>query len=137
MRCLLIPTTTVQVGVAVTENPDGSDRSFRSAAAPSVVDANVATKMDEGELNTIASELLEGIKRDDGSRREHLETLSEGFKLPGLVIETATATSVSSSEPLESMSTVRHPLLLEACSLFQSNAMGEMLPAAGPVKGSR
>ena len=33
------------------------------------------------------------------------------------------------------MSTVRHPLLLEACSLlFQANAMGEMLPAAGPVK---
>ena len=113
--------------------PDRSDRSFRLAAAPSVVDANVAAKM-EGELNTIASELLEGIKRDDESRREHLEMPSEGFRLPGLVIETATATSVSSSEPLDRMSTVRHPLLLEACSLFQSNAMGEMLPAAGPVK---
>ncbi len=58
----------------------------------------------------------------------------KGFKLLGLVIETATATSVSSSAPLEGMSTVRHSLLLEACSLFQANAMGEMLPAAGPVK---
>ena len=117
----------------------GFDRSFTSGHWPSVVHdkfyANLTAKMDEGELNTIASELLEGIRRDDESRREHLEMLSEGFKLPGLVIETATATSVSSSAPLEGMSTVRHPLLLEACSLlFQANAMGEMLPAAGPVK---
>ena len=116
----------------------GFDRSFTSGHWPSVVHdkfyANLTAKMDEGELNTIASELLEGIRRDDESRREHLEMLSEGFKLFGLVIETATATSVSSSAPLEGMSTVRHPLLLEACSLFQANAMGEMLPAAGPVK---
>ena len=116
----------------------GFDRSFRSGRWPSVVDdkfyANLAAKMDEGEPNTIASELLEGIRRDDESRREHLEMLSEGFKLLGLVIETATTTSVSSSAPLEGMSTVRHPLLLEACSLFQANAMGEILPAAGPVK---
>lgn len=117
----------------------GFDRSFTSGHWPSVVDdkfyANLTAKMDEGELNTIASELLEGIRRDDESRREHLEMLSEGFKLLGLVIETATTTSVSSSAPLEGMSTVRHPLLLEACSLlFQANAMGEMLPAAGPVK---
>lgn len=117
----------------------GFDRSFTSGHWPSVVDdkfyANLPAKIDEGELNTIASELLEGIRRDDESRREHLEMLSEGFKLLGLVIETATTTSVSSSAPLEGMSTVRHPLLLEACSLlFQANAMGEMLPAAGPVK---
>lgn len=117
----------------------GFDRSFTSGHWPSVVHdkfyANLTAKMDEGELNTIASELLEGIRRDDESRREHLEMLSEGFKLLGLVIETATTTSVSSSAPLEGMSTVRHPLLLEACSLlFQANAMGEMLPAAGPVK---
>jgi hypothetical protein len=93
----------------------GFERSFRSGRGAVRVDdkfsANFASKMDEGELNTIASEL----------------------KLLRLVIETATATSVSSSAPL-GMSTVHHPLLLEARSLFQANAMGEMLPAAGPVK---
>ncbi|MCA6108360.1 hypothetical protein [Bradyrhizobium cenepequi] len=106
----------MQDGAAVMKNPDGSvsiDLSGR-AAAPSIVDdkfyANLAAKMDEGELNTIVSELLEGIRRDDEFRREHLEMLSESFKLLGLVIETATATSVSSSAPLEGMSTVRHPL---------------------------
>jgi hypothetical protein len=56
--------------------------------------------------------LLEGISREDESGREHLEMLSEGFKLLGLVIETATATSVLSSAPLEGMTTVRHALLL-------------------------
>ena len=116
----------------------GFDRSFTSGHWPSVVDdkfcANLAAKMDEGEPNTIVSELREGMRRDDESRHEHVEMLSEGFKLLGLVIETATTTSVSSSAPLEGMSTVRHPLVLEACSLFQANAMGEMLPAAGPVK---
>jgi hypothetical protein len=91
------------------------ERSYRSGRWAVRVDdkfsANFAAKMDEGELNIIASEL----------------------KL-GLVIETATATTVSSSASLEGMSTVRHPLLLEARSLFQANAMREMLPAAGPVK---
>jgi hypothetical protein len=118
--------------------PGRLDRSFRSGSWRSVVDdkfyANLASKMDEGDPSTIANELLEGIRRDGESRHEHLEMLSGGFKALGLVIETATATSVSSSAPLEGMSTVRHPLLLEACSLFQANAMGEMLPAAGPVK---
>jgi hypothetical protein len=90
--------------------------------------------MDEGDQNTIANELLEGIRRDGESRHEHLEMLSGGFKALGLMIETATATSVSSSAPLEGMSAVRHPLLLEACSLFRANATGEILPAAGPVK---
>jgi hypothetical protein len=111
------------------------DRSFRSGRWPSVVDdkfyANLAAKMYKGELNTVASELLEGIRRDDESRRERLETLSEDFKLLRLVIETAAATSVSFSAPLEGMSTLR---LREACSLFQANAVGEMLPAAVPVK---
>jgi hypothetical protein len=113
-------------------------RSFTSGRRPSVIDdkfcANSAANMDKGELNTVASELLEGISRDDESRREQLETLSKDFKLLRLVIETAAATSVSFSAALKGMSTLRHPLLREACSLIQANAVGEMLPAAVPVK---
>ncbi|MCA6108116.1 hypothetical protein J6497_12815 [Bradyrhizobium sp. CNPSo 4026] len=96
--------------------------------------SNLAESIPDGELNKIATGLLEGIERDDQSRSEHLEMLAEGIKLLGLVIETATATAVESSAPLTGMSTVRHPLLLEACQLFQANALGELLPAAGPVK---
>jgi hypothetical protein len=113
-------------------------RSFTSGRWPSVINgkfyANLAVKMDKGELNTVASELLEGISRADESRREQLETLSKDFKLLRLVIETAAATSVSFSAPLEGMSTLRHPRLREACSLIQANAVGEMLPAAVPVR---
>ncbi|WP_027584593.1 hypothetical protein [Bradyrhizobium sp. Ai1a-2] len=135
-----VPTTTVQDGAAVTELPDGSvaiDLSGRAEPATPIDDkfnANLAEKMSDGDLAQIATELLEGIGRDDESRSEHLEMLSEGIKLLGLVIETTTTTSVTSSAPLEGMSTVRHPLLLDACQLFQANANGELLPAGGPVK---
>lgn len=95
---------------------------------------NLALHMGDAELNRISSELLEGIERDNQSRQEHLAMVAEGMKLLGLVIESNNSSTASSSAPLEGMSTVRHPLLLEACQLFQANAMGELLPAAGPVK---
>ena len=36
--------------------------------------------------------------------------------------------------PVEGMSKVRHPLLLEAVLRFQANARSELLPTDGPVK---
>lgn len=125
-------------GAKKTELADGSveiDLSGGRKSGPKSgkFNANLAEEMDEAELNRIASELLEGIERDNNSRKDHLEMIAEGMKLLGLVIESNNAGS-SSSAPLEGMSTVRHPLLLEACQLFQANAMGELLPAAGPVK---
>ena len=36
--------------------------------------------------------------------------------------------------PVEGMSRVRHPLLLEAVLRFQANARSELLPTDGPVK---
>ena len=93
--------------------------------------------MDKGELNTIASELLEGISRDDKFRREQLEMLSEGFKLLRLVIETAAATSVSIPAPLEGMSTVGHPLLLEACSLYPGECHGRDAAGGRSREGSQ
>src|SRR6185437_10785334 len=123
-----------------TENPDGSvDIDLTGASAKSTrksdkFTSNLAEGMREEELNRISTEILEGIERDNQSRSDHLTMIAEGMKLLGLVIESNNASSVSSSAPLEGMSTVRHPLLLEACQLFQANAMGELLPASGPVK---
>ncbi len=126
-------------GAQKTELPDGSveiDLSGGKKKGPKSdkFNANLAEDMDEAELNRIGSEVLDGIERDDQSRQEHLAMIAEGMKLLGLVIESNNASSATSSAPLEGMSTVRHPLLLEACQLFQANAMGELLPAAGPVK---
>src|SRR6185437_5840391 len=123
-----------------TENPDGSvDIDLTGASAKSTRESdkftsNLAEIMSEEELNRISTEILEGIDRDNQSRQEHLTMIAEGMKLLGLVIESNNASSAASSAPLEGMSTVRHPLLLEACQLFQANAMGELLPASGPVK---
>jgi len=126
-------------GAKKTELPDGSveiDLSGGTSgkAKSDKFNANLADEMDEAELNKISSEILEGIDRDNQSRQDHLTMIAEGMKLLGLVIESNNASAATSSAPLEGMSTVRHPLLLEACQLFQANAMGELLPAAGPVK---
>jgi hypothetical protein len=96
-------------------------------------DANLAEELDESTLGTIASDLLRGIDLDDQSRQDWLTQHAEGIKLLGLVLEDSSGTA-DSSAPLEGMSTVRHPLLLEAVLAFQATARGELLPAAGPVK---
>lgn len=125
-------------GARKTEMPDGSvviELQPKSDKPKSnAFNANLAEDMDEAELNKIAAEVLEGIQRDEASRKDHLEMIAEGIKLLGLVIESNNASTSTASAPLEGMSTVRHPLLLEACQLFQANAMGELLPAAGPAK---
>lgn len=96
--------------------------------------ANLAEEMDDGEMNRIASELLTGIEADDQSRQEWLNTHAEGIKLLGLVLEDNSSNGGDSASGLDGMSTARHPMLLEAVLLFQANARGELLPAAGPVK---
>ena len=96
--------------------------------------ANLAEELDEAELNRIAQELMEGIEADDQSRQEWLATRARGIDLLGLKLEEPRSDAGSSSAPLEGMSTVRHPLLLEAVLRFQANARGELLPADGPVK---
>lgn len=125
-------------GARKTELPDGGvviELEPRSAKPkPDSFSANLAETMDDAELGRISTEILEGIQRDEASRQDHLDMLAEGIKLLGLVIESNNAGSSTASAPLEGMSTVRHPLLLEACQLFQANAAGEILPAAGPVK---
>jgi len=94
---------------------------------------NLAEKIEQAELDRISAELLLGIQEDDRSRTDWLETRAKGIRLLGLKVEDPKS-SVDSSVALEGMSTVRHPLLLEAVLRFQANARGELLPASGPVK---
>jgi hypothetical protein len=95
--------------------------------------ANLAEEMEGSELANIADELITGIQSDDQSRGEWLATHAAGIKLLGLTIDENNSSS-STDAPLEGMSTARHPLLLEAVLMFQANARGELLPAAGPAK---
>ncbi len=95
---------------------------------------NLADDIDEEELTLIGSELLTGIELDIASRKDWLDTRATGIRLLGLRLEEPRGDLGTASAPLEGMSTIRHPLLLEATIRFQATARGELLPAAGPVK---
>jgi hypothetical protein len=97
---------------------------------------NLADEIDDIELGIIAQDLLQGIEADDQSRAEWLATRARGMDLLGLKIEVPNGDAGSSSAPVEGMSVVRHPLLLEAVLMAQANARAELLPADGPVKVS-
>ena len=133
------PGMSMENGALKTELPDGgvlidlSPSSARTSRSDKF-DSNLAMDMSESELAGIASDLLLGIERDDQSRQDWLTTHAEGIKLLGLVLEDGTSGSADATAPLEGMCKVRHPLLLEAVLLFQANARGELLPAAGPCK---
>ena len=125
--------TVLQDGAAKTENPDGSltidfsPKSLKQSKGDWF--ANLADEIDSGELSRIASELLDGIQLDDASRKDWLDTRARGIGLLGLKLNEPKGEATS-----EGVSTVQHPLLLEATLRFQANARGELLPAAGPVK---
>ena len=95
---------------------------------------NLAEKIDNDELARIADELIRGIEEDDRSRSDWLENRAQGMKMLGLKLEVPGQTSGADGAPVEGMSTVRHPLLLEAVLRFQANARSELLPSDGPVK---
>jgi len=88
---------------------------------------NLAEEMDEGQLSTLAGELLEDYDNDINSRKEWLTTYVDGLKLLGLKYE-------ERSEPWQGACGVTHPLLMESAVKFQSETIMETFPAAGPVK---
>lgn len=95
---------------------------------------NLVDEIDDSELVRIADELVRGIEDDLQSRREWVEDRAQGIKLLGLKIEIPGLQGASDGAPVEGMSKVRHPLLLESVLRFQANARSEMLPTDGPVK---
>ncbi len=132
-------------GIVSVDNPDGTTTfNVPDEGSPSTGggakphdpshDDNLAFEIDEGELSKIASELLDGVQRDELSRKEWMETRALGIQLLGLKLEKPRSDLGNASAPLEGMSTVRHPAMLEAVSHFQATARGELLPASGPIK---
>jgi hypothetical protein len=95
---------------------------------------NLASEIDDIELSRISDELLRGIEADISTRSDWIEDRAQGLKLLGLKIELPGVQGSSDGAPVEGMSKVRHPLLLEAVLRFQANARSELLPTDGPVK---
>lgn len=95
---------------------------------------NLVNKIDPMELSAISENLMRGIDEDLESRKEWIEDRAQGLKLLGLKMEIPGVSGASDGAPVEGMSRVRHPLLLEAVLRFQANARSELLPTDGPVK---
>lgn len=96
--------------------------------------SNLVEDIDAAELGQIADDLLRGVDDDLQSRQDWIEDRAQGIKLLGLKIEIPGLQGAADGAPVEGMSRVRHPLLLEAVLRFQANSRSEMLPTDGPVK---
>ena len=107
-------------GVIIDFDPDADE-------LPVEFDSNLAEYIDEVQLDAIASELISAYEDDKASRREWEETYMEGLDLLGLKIEDRT-------EPWPGACGVHHPLLAESVIRFQSQAISEIFPAAGPAR---
>jgi hypothetical protein len=95
---------------------------------------NLSEEIEDNELSRISEELLRGIDADIQSRSDWIEDRAQGLRLLGLKIEIPGVQGSSDGAPVEGMSKVRHPLLLEAVLRFQANSRSELLPTDGPVK---
>jgi len=89
--------------------------------------ANLAEHIDESVLGSIGRELIDDFEGDTRSREDWEQTYKKGLDLLGLKIE-------DRSTPWPGACGVFHPILSEAAVRFQSQAIMETFPAAGPVK---
>lgn len=92
-------------------------------------DANLAEFMEEGDLQSLASDLVALVDADINSRKEWSETFVRGLEVLGLRYEERT-------EPWNGACGVFSTVLTEAAIRFQSECIAETFPAAGPVKTS-
>jgi hypothetical protein len=90
-------------------------------------DANLAGFMDEGELQSLANELVSLVEADINSRKDWSEAYVKGLEVLGMKYEDRT-------EPWSGACGVYSPLLTEAAVRFQSELITETFPAQGPVK---
>ena len=90
-------------------------------------DQNLAEVIDEDVMQSMASELVADFKADQESRSDWARAYVKGLDLLGMKVE-------DRQQPWAGASGVFHPILTEAVVRFQAQAMGEIFPAAGPVR---
>ena len=90
-------------------------------------DANLAEEMDKGELQKVASDIIEMVDADISSRKDWVEMYVKGLDVLGMKYEERT-------EPWLGACGVFSTVLTEAAVRFQSETIIETFPAQGPVK---
>jgi hypothetical protein len=88
--------------------------------------ANLAEEMDDGELQSLVSDILDDVRNDLSSRKDWEETYKQGLTLLGLKYEDRT-------EPWQGACGVFHPMITEAVVRFQSETITEIFPPRGPT----
>ena len=89
--------------------------------------ANLADFLEDGDLASISSEVLESYEECATSRDEWEQTYKKGLDLLGFKYE-------DRSEPFQGASGATHPVLAEAVTQFQALAYKELMPSSGPVR---
>jgi hypothetical protein len=90
-------------------------------------DANLAEFLEDGDLNSLANDLVGYVTSDIDGRKEWADTFVKGLDVLGFKYEERT-------DPWEGACGVYSNVLAEAAIRFQAEAMSETFPAAGPVK---
>jgi len=120
-----------EVEVETTETEDGGMIVDFDPNASQTMDAdfnsNLVDFIDEDELTSMGNELISAYQSDKDSRSDWEETYVKGLDQLGLKIEERTT-------PWAGACGVFHPMLSEAVIKFQSQAISEIFPAAGPVR---
>jgi len=102
------------------EDEEGDDSDFYD---------NIADKMDSSDLSRVSMMLLEGVQADIQSRTSWMAQYTRGMGILGIEIKSPRAQADT-----DGVSTVDHPLLVESCIQYHSNALREFLPSSGPIK---
>lgn len=87
---------------------------------------NLVEYFEENDLDGIGKEIIRMFDEDEATRHDWIKTYKEGLKYLGFSMEERT-------KPFKGASGVFHPVMSEAIVRFQSNAIMEIFPAAGPV----
>jgi hypothetical protein len=114
------------------ENEDGSisfifDEDLQEDILGPSHDSNLAEFIDEAELESMGTELVEQFSGDRTSRKEWARAYVRGLDLLGMRIE-------DRDQPWPGACGVFHPVLTEAVVRFQAQAIMEVFPASGPVR---
>jgi len=121
-----VPTEILGLRQTIVELDDGGD-DFEEIPLDTSHDANLAETLSESVLGKTGSDICENVRVDLDSRAEWENLIVKGMEELGLKIE-------ETAEPFEGACTAHHPLLLENVVKFQSKAVQELFPAAGPVR---
>jgi hypothetical protein len=89
---------------------------------------NLATVLEDGELNRIVTDLLDAIEDDKEAGEERDRQYQEGLNRTGM------GSNIPGGANFPGASRAMHPLLLEASLDFGGSMMNAMLPPEGPCK---